>query len=210
MFGGNCNMHWLTILFIGIAANLDNLGIGVSYSLKSTRIPFVSNLLIAVVSMVAAYLSITAGSLVSQFISLSIANFVGGFLLIFLGFKCIIESFKQEKETATVAVHSNSKMTKVMKEPDALDLNNDKVISWKESILLGLALAINCLALGLGAGITGVSPLFATISIGIFSILTIAGGTLVGSKLCDSGIGKYSNLAAGLMLVLIGIYEIIF
>jgi putative sporulation protein YtaF len=203
-------MHWFTILFIGIAANLDNLGIGVSYSLKSTRIPFVSNLLIALVSMVAAYLSITAGTLISQFISLSIANFVGSFLLIFLGLKCIIESLKQEKEEAAVAVHSNSNLTKVMKEPDALDLNNDKVISWKESILLGLALAINCLALGLGAGITGVSPLFATISIGFFSVLTIAVGSLVGSKLSGSRIGKYSNFAAGLLLILIGIYEIMF
>jgi putative sporulation protein YtaF len=203
-------MHWFTVLFIGIAANLDNLGIGVSYSLKSTRIPLGSNLLIAIVSMAAAYLSIGAGTLISHFISVSIANFVGGFLLIILGLKCIFDCLKQEKESSQVVVHSNSNFSKVIREPDSLDLNNDKVISWKESVLLGSALAINCLAIGLGAGITGVSPLYATVSVGLFSVLTIACGALVGSKLCGTKIGKYSNIVSGIILILIGIYEIVF
>lgn len=203
-------MHWLTILFVGIAANLDNLGIGVSYSLKLTRIPFLSNLLIAIVSMIAAYFSIAAGAFISHYVSLNIANFAGGFLLIFLGIKSVTECLKQEKEISHVAVHSNSNLSKVIREPDSLDLNNDKVISWKESCLLGSALAINCLAIGLGAGITGVSPVFATLSIGLFSIITIAFGALVGNQLCGTRIGKYSNIAAGIILVLIGVYEIFF
>jgi putative sporulation protein YtaF len=204
-------MHWFTILFIGIAANLDNLGIGVSYSLKSTKIPFVSNLLIAVVSMVAAYISITAGTLISQYISLSIANYVGGFLLIILGLKCIIDCIKLEKEKSHVFVQStNSNLSKVIREPDALDLNNDKVISWKESVLLGSALAINCLAIGFGAGITGISPLYATFSVGLFSVLTIAIGSSVGSKLSGTRVGNYSNMVSGVILILIGIYEMIF
>jgi putative sporulation protein YtaF len=203
-------MHWFTVLFIGIAANLDNLGIGVSYSLKSTKIPLVSNLLIAVVSMVAAYISITAGTLISQYISLSIANYAGGILLILLGLKCIIDCIKQEKEKSHVFVQSNSNLSKVIREPDRLDLNNDKIISWKESVLLGSALAINCLAIGFGAGITGVSPLYATFSVGLFSVLTIAFGSSVGSKLSGTRVGKYSNIVSGIILILIGIYEMIF
>jgi putative sporulation protein YtaF len=203
-------MHWFTILFIGIAANLDNLGIGVSYSLKSTRIPLGSNLLIAVVSMAASYLSIAAGTIVSHYIPLILANYIGGFILIILGLKCIFDCLKQEKEASQAVVHSNSNFTKVIREPDSLDLNNDKVISWKESVLLGSALAINCLAIGLGAGITGVSPLYATVSVGTFSVLTIALGDLVGSKLCGTKIGKYSNVVSGIILILIGIYEMIF
>lgn len=203
-------MHGLTILFIGIAANLDNLGIGVSYSLKSTRIPFLSNILIAIVSMIAAYLSIAAGTVISHYISLGIANLSGGLILVVIGIKGIIECLKEENEGLKVVVPSNSNLTKIIREPDSLDLNNDKVISWKESALLGSALAINCLAIGLGAGITGVSPFFSTISIGIFSVLSISTGTLIGSKLCGTRVGKYSNIAAGIMLILIGIYEMIF
>ncbi len=51
-------MHWITIILVGIAANLDNLGIGLAYGVKKTKIPFASNLTIAVVSMIVTYLSV--------------------------------------------------------------------------------------------------------------------------------------------------------
>lgn len=200
-------MHWLTILFIGIAANLDNLGISVSYGLKSTRIPFISNFLIALISMVFAFLSITAGAFISHFIPLKIANLIGGFIIIFLGAKSIYDYFHPKLPDDNKA---DSNLGKVVTHPDLADLNEDKVIAWKESILLGMALAINCLALGLGAGISGISPFFTTISIGLFSILSISWGLMIGKKVGSTRIGRYSNIGAGLLLMIIGIYEILF
>lgn len=38
-------MHWLSIIIIGLASNLDNLGIGVSFGARSTRITPFSNLI---------------------------------------------------------------------------------------------------------------------------------------------------------------------
>ncbi|MEK5438222.1 MULTISPECIES: hypothetical protein [Paenibacillus] len=46
-------MHWLSIIIIGLASNLDNLGIGVSFGARSTRITPFSNLIIAVLSILA-------------------------------------------------------------------------------------------------------------------------------------------------------------
>jgi putative sporulation protein YtaF len=198
-------MHWLTILFIGIAANLDNLGISVSYGLSSTRIPFVSNLLIAIVSMLSAFLSIIAGKFISHFISIEIANIAGGLIIIYLGIKCMANSFSLNQSPSLVKIDSNFKQ--VLTHPDLADINEDKVITAKESIFLGLALAINCLAIGLGAGITGVSPLLTTLSIGLFSLLSIWCGISLGNKICDKSIGKYSNIVAGILLIMIGIYE---
>jgi putative sporulation protein YtaF len=207
-------MHWLTILLIGVASNIDNLGISVSYGLKTTRIPVASNLLIAVISMVCAYLSITAGEVISNFISLKTANLIGGFLIIFLGGKCIVESICQstssETETEAERVLADSNFSRVISNPQLADLNEDKVITWKESILLGLALAMNCIALGLGAGFTGISPILTTISIGVFSYISISLGAMIGSKISKNNIAKFSNILAGLLLVLIGVYEIIF
>ena len=45
-------MHWITRILIGLAANLDNLGIGLAYGVKDTKIPLASNITIAVVSMI--------------------------------------------------------------------------------------------------------------------------------------------------------------
>jgi putative sporulation protein YtaF len=208
-------MHWLTILLIGVAANLDNLGISVSYGLKSTRIPFASNLVIAILSMICAYLSITAGELISHFINIKIANIIGGSLIIILGGKCIVETLFPKPSTEPCheqgldSIDGDSTYTKVIAHPELADINKDKVITLKEAILLGLALAINCLAMGLGAGITGISPLLATLSIGAFSLLSISFGTMLGNKITGNRIGKYSNIISGLLLIMIGIYEII-
>ncbi|MDN3015909.1 sporulation membrane protein YtaF [Paenibacillus sp. BSR1-1] len=200
-------MHYLSILLIGIASNLDNLGISVSYGLRSTRIPFVSNLIIAIVSMFCAYLSINAGEFISKFISIGLANFAGGLIIIFIGVKCIVDSSSAHSSPMEVKVDSN--FSNVITHPDSADINDDKVISIKESIFLGFALAINCLAMGLGAGITGVSPVLTTVSIGVFSFLSIWSGIKLGSKICDMNIGRYSNIVAGILLILIGVYEMI-
>ena len=85
-------MQWLTILLIGIAANIDNLGISVSYGLKSIKVPFSYNIIISIISMVCAFFSITAGSFLSNYLSQSIANFTGGSLIIGLGVWFIITS----------------------------------------------------------------------------------------------------------------------
>ncbi|NRD77795.1 sporulation membrane protein YtaF [Bacillus sp. BRMEA1] len=207
-------MHWLTILLIGVAANIDNLGISVSYGLKTTRIPAASNLFIAVISMICAYISITAGEVISNFISLKTANLIGGLLIIFLGGKCITEAYfsKASLESGTEEaerVYADSNFSRVIAHPQLADLNQDKVITLKESILLGLALAMNCLAIGLGAGIAGIPPVLTTLSIGVFSYISIAIGAMIGSRISNNNIAKYSNILSGLLLVMIGVYEII-
>ncbi|WP_342043763.1 sporulation membrane protein YtaF [Bacillus sp. OTU2372] len=200
-------MHLLSVLLIGIASNLDNLGISVSYGLRSTRIPFISNLIIGIISMLCAYFSIIAGRLISAFISIQIANLVGGLIIICIGIKCILESLFEKNETGEVKIDSN--YSQVITHPDLADVNDDQVISLKESIFLGFALAINCLAMGLGAGITGVSPALTTFSIGLFSVISIWCGLKLGNKICGKNIGKYSNIVAGFLLIMIGVYEMI-
>ena len=59
-------MQWVSILLIGIAANIDNLAISVSYGLKLKRIPFLYNFIISLISIVFAFFSISAGSFLFQ------------------------------------------------------------------------------------------------------------------------------------------------
>lgn len=77
-------MHWLSMLGIGLAANLDNLGIGFSFGARSTKIPFTSNLLIAILSMISAFASITCGHFVAKYISSELANWIGGSMIILM------------------------------------------------------------------------------------------------------------------------------
>ncbi len=192
-------MQWLTIIVIGVAANIDNLGICVSYGLKSIKIPFFHNLIVSIISLVCAFISITAGSYLSNYLSQSIANVAGGSLIIGLGVWFIATSPLFAKNDLIRIENTCSVYT---------SLDKTKTITMKESIFLGFVLALNCLTIGFGAGITGVSSLFTSISIGVFSMISISMGVMLGNKIGNTWFGKYSESIAGLLLILIGIYEI--
>lgn len=194
-------MQWLTILLIGVAANIDNLVISVSYGLKLNRIPLLYNLVISLTSIVFAFISITAGSYLSNYFSQSIANYIGGSLIIGLGVWFII--------TSPAFVKNNSIQIEET-HPAFLSIDKANKITLKESFFLGFVLALNCLTIGFGAGITGVSPLFTSISIGVFSLISISIGVMLGNKIGNTLFGNYSNGIAGLLLIIIGIYEIFF
>ncbi|TVY07465.1 sporulation membrane protein YtaF [Paenibacillus cremeus] len=198
-------MHWFSILGIGIAANLDNLGIGVSFGARSIRVTLISNLIIAVLSMIASYISITLGSFVSSYIPGNLANWCGGIMIILLGLWAI----RTELRNASIVreEHSANPISNLLEHPQEADKDRNNILTWKESFALGTALALNCLAGGFGAGVTGLSPLATTISIGIFSLLTMAIGVRAGLKLSQTWLGKWSNLIGGIILIGIGLYE---
>ncbi|UUZ80795.1 manganese efflux pump [Paenibacillus sp. P26] len=97
-------MHLLSVFAIGIASNIDNLGIGMSYGMRSTRVPFFSNLLIALLSVIATFLSMTAGDLVSHTLQSPVANAAGGVMIIVLGLWSIRPgAFRRPAEQAAPA-----------------------------------------------------------------------------------------------------------
>jgi len=149
--------------------------------------------------MISAFIAIVVGSFLSYYLTLSIANFAGGFLIFCLGVRFFISS--------PTPIKSGSICEDVTWLHALSDLDKAKEITWKESILLGLVLAVNCFTIGFGAGITGVSPLPTAISIGIFSIISISVGVKLGYKIGSTLFGKYANHIAGLLLIIIGLYE---
>lgn len=194
-------MQWVSILLIGIAANIDNLAISVSYGLKLKRIPFLYNFIISLISIVFAFFSISAGSFLSNYFSQSMANFTGGILITALGiwFIAPLPIFMKNK---SIQPEDTS--------PVLLSLDQSMKITLKESSFLGFLLALNCLTIGFGAGITGFSPFFTSISIGVFSLISISLGNKVGNKIGNTLFGKYSTNIGGLLLIIIGIYEMFF
>ncbi|MFC7394515.1 manganese efflux pump MntP family protein [Scopulibacillus cellulosilyticus] len=187
-------MHWITIIVVGLAANLDNLGIGLSYGVKKTKIPFMSNLIIAILSMVVTYISVVAGDFASQYIPPYLANLLGSFLLCLIGMWTLISN---------QPIRSSS-----IENPEKVDWDHNNVISWKEAVYLGMALSLNCLASGIGMGANDISAIWATFSIGLFSLITIGIGSHFGYSLTKTFIGKYSTIVSGSLLILIGLYEI--
>jgi putative Mn2+ efflux pump MntP len=84
------------------------------------------------------------------------------------------------------------------------------VIDLREGAVLGLALTLNNIANGIGAGMIGLNIVWLTLCVFIISIVTIWLGIKVGDHYGRRIFGKVTGFAAGALLVFIGIYEIIF
>lgn len=176
----------LTILLLGIVANLDNVGISISYGLRFNKIPMKYTLFISAISALFAYVALRIGAELAETLPVMFANLIGGSLLICIGIWLLYKNLlgtQHEKPNRLVA------------------------ISWKEAILLGFLLAINCLSIGFGAGITGVPPFPAALSIGVFSVISIVIGVQLGQQLGRSWFGRHSDAIAGILLIIIGLYE---
>ena len=73
------------LLLIGIATNLDNLGVGLVYGLRRIKVPPSSNLAIALTALLFGYTSALAGTTLRHLLAGSLANLLGALLLIGMG-----------------------------------------------------------------------------------------------------------------------------
>ena len=187
-------MHWITIILIGIAANLDNLGIGLAYGVKQVNIPILSNAVIEIMSMIVTYVAVTAGSTVVEYISPHTANLLGSLLLCVIGIWTLMSN--------------NFSNQRIAGNPELFDEDKNLVISTREAMALGFVLSANCLAGGIAIGANGISALWTVISIGVFSFITVGVGSRCGSLLAKTFIGKHSTAISGWLLIMIGIFEV--
>ena len=208
-------MHILSAFILGVAANLDNFGVGVSYGVQKIRIPFLSNFFIALLSGIITFISVLTGHFLSQF--MTVANSLGSLMIVAIGIWVGIHKSSTDNElpatipvmkTYSVSIKPLSCIVQITKNPSLADIDANGFISTKEAMALGLTLSLNCIATGIGAGLTGLAPLPLSMSVFLFSIVTISSGYWTGWKTASNRFERWSQALAGLLLVLIGIYEL--
>ncbi|MGL5417691.1 MAG: manganese efflux pump MntP family protein [Clostridium sp.] len=187
----------LTAFLFSLSSNLDNLVIGISYGIKKEEIPLVQNIIIGVIIFIITFIAMIFGKFIERYIPKSFGNFLGAIVIIFMGIYFIIMSIKDVKK--------KKKTTENFHE----EVNVKKNISIKDSLILGGALGVNNLAVGVAASVMGLNVWIVCLFTFITSILTIIIGEQVGDHVIGKLIGKYDDLISGLLLVVLGIIEII-
>ncbi|WP_158291405.1 sporulation membrane protein YtaF [Desulfosporosinus sp. Sb-LF] len=209
-------MHIVSALFLGLAANLDNLGVGISYGVKKIRVPFLSNFFIALLSGVVVAISVLTGHLLSRYIA--VAGEIGALIIVAIGFWVIAHKTSTSDclpaaipvmKTYSVPIKALNCVVQITKEPSVADFDANGFISTKEAMVLGLTLSFNCIATGVGAGLTGMDPLSSGISVFIFSMISISVGYLIGWKTASDRFEQFAQVISGVVLIIIGIYELL-
>jgi putative sporulation protein YtaF len=218
------NKNVILVLLLGLSCNLDNIAIGISYGVRSIRLPWRSNLLIAFLTGFGTWLFIVFGQRIITYISPKAAVLAASGILIGMGLWVLWQEYRnysQETEAEAgeqpVAVQRENKaaprslwqqMTHILKDPSFADKDSSGHIDLRESLLLSLALMLNNIPNGLGAGLLGLPALFTAAVVALLSIVTFLIGIGSGKSLGRRWLGQWAGTAAGVLLIVVGIVEI--
>lgn len=188
-------MSWLgafiTAIFIGIGSNLDNCGTGIAYGSEKIKFPHWVNGIVNVVGFGTALVGAYAGKTVSGFLTVFQAEWAACIVLVCIGLFFWYAGY----------IHPLiSKQTQKMQ---------IKKPGWKEGIVLGFALSFSNIASGFGATVSNAATIWLTVfSITLWGYVMVWVGNIVGIGVVTRLLGKYSSLAAGLMLILVGVHQV--
>ncbi|WP_018751013.1 sporulation membrane protein YtaF [Paenibacillus sanguinis] len=195
------------IIAIGLASNLDNAGVGLAYGVRKIHIPWYSNLAIAIISFLATLMSGIFGSWISWWIHPWVGRLLGTIVIVGVGIWVLLQPFLEKK--AVPAENETNPLTRLLRNPEEADKDSSKTLSLGESIILGIALAMNALAGGFNAGITRLSIGYTSLAVGVFSYLLLALCAGFGQRFAAEKLGNQATVISGLLLIFIGIRQML-
>lgn len=203
-------MHILASIVFAFIANIDNFTVGIAYGIKRIKIDIYSNLMIALITGIGTFFSMSIGLIISKNIGVFSSSIIGGVILVSIGIYFIWDSIPKKnnrvKDTSTEEDYNN--YFQLLESPEKADVDKSGHIDIKEAITLALALSLNNLGLGIGASISGLNIFIITIFTFIFSIITIYIGYILGDSYLSKILGKYATMVSGIVIIILGIYEI--
>ena len=192
IFNGGALM--IPLILFALSATSDSFIIGFNYGARNIKIPFLSNIFITLICFTGTYLAMTAGSFLSRLLPGNASDLIGACILFGLGTYMLMQSLRTHK--------------KDLCDSETIDADHSQVIEGKESILLGALLCMNNIGIGIGASISGLSPVFTSAACALLSFFLILGGHCIGSHLTNHILKKVLELCSAGILIVLGGYEI--
>ncbi len=196
----------LRLIIIGVASNLDNLTVGIAYGIRGVALPWRSNLVIAVIAILFTLIGMNAGSSVGRFLSDTEANLVGAGLLITIGIWVAL--LRPPTETLEDAPDDATTILGLLRGPELAGRRHSGVIGMGEALVLGVALGFNCATNGIPAGLWKLNAVAASLINASFSFISLVFGIRVGNRYGASRFGDKTNVIAGCLLILLGLYQV--
>lgn len=209
-------MQIFSSLLFGVSASLDALILGISYGIRKVHITFWQNLFISLITLSGTCLAIGFGRWQSVLLqnllpglsdSIPLERCIGSMALILFGlyylFKFMLSLCKK-----CVEISDCASLISCDAQESTTSLGDcSSHLALKDSLLLGLALSVNNMGIGLGASIAGLSLLPAAISTFLFSAIFLELGNCLGKSHLSDFLGQAATPVSGLLLLGLGICE---
>ncbi|OAT79404.1 sporulation membrane protein YtaF [Desulfotomaculum copahuensis] len=209
-------MELLTSVIFALALSMDAFGTGVAYGVRQIKLPLTSLLIISMLSMAALSLSMLAGEGLTRLFSVAFAQRLGGIVLLLIGLRILIQCLRHRKKKedtaggAVMRIHLRSLglVIQVLREPHRADLDSSGVISPREAVLLGLALAMDALAAGFAVPMLGLNPALTALVVGLGQFTLANLGILAGKGLGYTALGRQFSALPGCILIALGLFKL--
>jgi len=203
--------HFVYILLIALANNLDNVGARIAYSIRGIKITTYINIWISVITFIISMLAAYSGTVLSGLLSKQISSAISMMLLTAIGMWIIAEPYMKKSsngcENATLA--NGKSIFQIMLKPERADMDNSKHIDFKEATVLGIALSINNIGGGISAGMIGLNSFWVGLLSALISFIALWGGNYVTDYFNRWHMGNKATLMAGVVLIMIGVEQIL-
>ena len=201
----------LQVLAIGLASNLDNLTVGVAYGIRRITLRWQPNLVVAGLAFVFSCIGAAAGTQVGHYLSPRTAGVLGAVALIGIGAWVLPLRKVHAGVTAPASGTRPSRMRlllRILRDPALADQDHSHDISVAESVLLGIALSLNCLTNGVPAGLWHLGVWRVAACNAALSFGTLWLGVWFGKRHGAHWLGRKADMIAGVLLILLGIHGV--
>ena len=203
------NLYLISVLLFALSANLDNLTVAITFGMRKIKLNFFINFLIAVITGVGTFLSMSIGRVIGQFFSASVSNTLGSVILILIGVWFLKDFFKKPRENKECPKKEKVNLNTMLEDPETADLDKSGTIDAGESAILALALTINNFGMGVGASISGLNICATTIFTFLISMVSITVGYQVGKSCIPKSLCRFVPLISGGIVIALGIFEML-
>lgn len=185
-----------------------------SYGVSKIKIGTGSNLVIAVIAFVFSTVGILFGKYIIKIIPGTLSTVVAALFVLIIGVRIILITLMARRQPRTPKMKGKrGSINRYLDDPTHADKDQSGEISMVEALVLGVAVSMNALTNGLGAGLMNLSPFAVSSSAAVFSFIAIWSGGKLGERVANVrmfgwNLGQFSTLISGGILLLIAVHMV--
>jgi putative sporulation protein YtaF len=203
-------LHFLHLFIIALTNNLDNIGVRIAYSIRGIKITTTINIWISVITFVISYFAAYSGTVISGYLGKHLSSLLALVLLSGIGSYMIYRQYLKRMCQGEFGQDNRKGICHILLKPENADLDNSKHIDFKEATLLGIALSINNVGGGVSAGMIDLNPFWVGLLPAALSFLILWAGNYMAEFFIKWNLSNKATIAAGILLIAIGIEQVIF
>lgn len=204
-------------LMLVSALSLDAFAASFGFGTEKIKIPFSSTMIISTICSLLLTVSLLAGSYVKQLIPQNVTIIISFTILLILAIMRLLDSYIKNLIKKSYSNKADIKfkfmsfefILNIYADSTIADKDNSRTLSAAEAASLAVALSLDGIAAGFGAGISHVSYIEIIFFSFLTGILAVTLGSFIGRKIANKTELNLSWLS-GVVLILLAVSKLIF